>query len=131
MTDKQIQEGCQPKMLREEDLVNFYGTEIWYRHPVFRTYLYTEGVQYVAEYGAAYWLLDNIFSCHASIPRLSSEEFCCWELKKNAQGQGAKLICTDGNDNVLYIENILFTDFPLSKIRFYCVNNILLLPTEY
>ena len=112
-------------------MANFYGTEVWYRHPAFRTYLYTEGVQYVAEHGEAYWLLDKIFACHASVPKLSGEDFCSWELKKNVEGQGARLICTDGNYNELYSESILYTDFPLASIKFYCVNNVLLLPTEY
>ena len=123
--------GNQRNTLREQDLTNFYGTEVWYRHPAFRTFLYTEGVQYVAEHGEAYWLLDKIFACQASVPKLSGEDFCSWELKKDAEGQGAKLICTDGNYNELYSESILYTDFPLASIKFYCVNNVLLLPTEY
>ncbi len=117
--------------LREQDLANFYGTEVWYRHPAFKNYLYTEGVQYVAEHGEAYWLLDKIFACHACIAKLSNENFCSWELKKNAEGQGARLVCTDGNYNELYSESILYTDFPLPSIKFYCVNNVLLLPSEY
>ena len=45
----------------EAGLRQFYGTEVWYRHPLFRKCLYTEGVQYLAEHGGAYWLLDLIF----------------------------------------------------------------------
>lgn len=133
MNDKQTQipNGNHRNTLCEQDLAHFYGTEVWYRHSAFRNYLYTEGVQYVAEHGEAYWLLDKIFACHASVPRLSGEHFCGWELKKDADGQGAKLVCTDGNYNELYSENILYTDFPMASIKFYCVNNVLLLPSEY
>ena len=52
----------QKTKLREEDLIQFTGSETWYRHGLFRNFLYTEGVQYVAETGKAYWLLDKIFS---------------------------------------------------------------------
>ncbi|MAM34884.1 MAG: hypothetical protein CMH28_07410 [Micavibrio sp.] len=133
MTDKHTQtlNGNRRITLQEQDLKNFCGTEVWYRYPAFKAYLYTEGVQYVAEHGEAYWLLDKIFACHACVPKLSGEDFCSWELKKNVEGQGARLICTDGNYNELYSESILYTDFPLQSIKFYCVNDVLLLPSEY
>ena len=35
--------------LRKEDLIQFTGSETWYRHPLFRQFLYTDGAQYVAE----------------------------------------------------------------------------------
>ncbi len=117
--------------LREEDLIQFTGSENWYRHRLFRKYLYTDGIQYLAEVAGAYWLMDKIFSCHACVAKLEGEEFYVWDLTLNNDGQGAKLICTDGNDNKLYSENILFTDFPLKHIRLFFQNNTLFLPSEY
>ena len=117
--------------LRAEDLRNFCGTETWFRHSLYRKYLYTEGVQYVAETGGAYWLIDKIFDCQSCIPTLQNQEFCVWTLKLNEQGEGARLTCTDGNETELYAENIIFTDFPLTQIRFYFQNNVLLLTSEY
>ena len=117
--------------LREEDLKQFTGSETWYRHSLFRKFLYTDGVQYVAEVGEAYWLIDKIFSCHACVAKLEGEEFCVWDLTLNKDGQGATLICTDGNENKLYAEKILFTDFPLKTLRLFLQNNTLLLPSEY
>jgi len=127
----QITTSTQTPSLRAEDLTNFYGSETWFRHGLFRQYLYTEGVQYVAEQGEAYWLLDKIFACHAGVEALAHEDFCVWDLKRNDEGQGAKLICTDGNETALYSEAILFTDFPLKSIRLFCQNNVLMLPSEY
>lgn len=48
------------KTLTLEALHHFTGTETWFRHPLVRKVLYTEGVQYLAETGGAYWLLDEI-----------------------------------------------------------------------
>ena len=48
------------KTLTHADLVHFTGTETWYRHPLNKKVLYTDGAQYVAEAGGAYWLLDEI-----------------------------------------------------------------------
>ena len=70
-------------------------------------------------------------ACHASVSKLAGEEFCVWDLNLNDEGEGATLICTDGNENELYAEKIPFTDFPLKTIRFYFQNNTLFLPSEY
>lgn len=118
-------------MLHEQDLQRFTGSENWYRHPLFRSFLYTDGVQYVAEKGNAYWILDKIFACQSCVPGLVNEPMCFWEMTLNAEGQGARLVCTDGNGRGLYAENILFTDFPLKKIEFFFQNNVLFLPSEY
>ena len=121
----------QKTQLKEEDLIQFTGSENWYRHSLFRNFLYTDGVQYLAEIGGAYWLIDKIFSCHACVAKIEGEEFCVWDLNLKQDGQGARLVCTDGNDTELYAENILFTDFPLKTIRLFFQNNTLLLPSEY
>ena len=117
--------------MKFEDLNQFTGTENWYRTLLFGDYLYTDGVKYVAEEGGAYWLIDKIFACTAHIEKLKSEEFLVWELIRNNKSEGAKVICTDGNCNELYSEEIEFTDFPLRSIKFYFTNNVLLLPSEY
>jgi hypothetical protein len=41
-------------------LAQFTGTEQWHRHPLVRNILYTDGVQFVAQSGRAYWLIDEI-----------------------------------------------------------------------
>lgn len=46
--------------LTTADLRQFNGSENWYRHSLNRDILYTDGAQYVAEAGGAYWLLDEI-----------------------------------------------------------------------
>src|SRR3989304_933089 len=44
------------------DLSQFTGTETWWKHPIFRSYTYTDGVKYVADSCKAYWLIDAILS---------------------------------------------------------------------
>lgn len=124
MTDKK------PK-LTEADLAQFTGTEQWYRHPLFRKYLYTDGVQYVAEKGEAYWLIGDIFMYQSTQKELQGEGFLVWKLTLNDEGHGAVLSCEDGNHNKLWSTKIDFTDFPLKSITFWCVDNVLILPSEY
>lgn len=129
------------KTLRDADLRQFTGTESWYRHSLFSKYLYTDGVRYVARNGGAYWLIDKIFACQSSVPGLAEEGLIVWELIRDPEGPAAvnaqadrhraKLRCTNGNCKELYSETILYTDFPLQKIRFYFQNNVLFLPSEY
>ena len=114
--------------LRPEDLQQFTGTEVWYRHPMYRAYLYTEGVQYVAEKGGAYWLIDDIIIYHNTIKDLQGEPFCVWKLRLNERG-GASLTCEDGNRNHLFSTEITFTDFPLRSIELWCIDKVLILPT--
>ena len=46
--------------LTKADLRQFTATEHWYRHPLNRAVLYTDGAKFVAERAGAYWLLDEI-----------------------------------------------------------------------
>lgn len=116
------------KLLNKADLAQFYGSEEWYRHALARNILYTEGVQYVAEYGGAYWLIDEIVFAQ-KLPAVAAEEFQVWHLAVN-EDNSAVLTCDDGNNLVVYSKKIIFTDFPLSEIRFYFSNNVIHLPSE-
>lgn len=117
------------KTLSKADLAQFTGSEQWYRHGLARNVLYTEGAQYVAEQGGAYWLIDEIAFSQAE-PAVAGEEFQVWRLAVNAD-QTATLTCDDGNDRVVFTKQIEYTDFPLPEIRFYFIDNTLLLPSEY
>jgi hypothetical protein len=117
------------KTLQQADLRQFTGTETWYRHPLARKVLYTEGVQYVAEHGGAYWLLDALAFAQA-IPAVAAEPFQFWTLTVRPD-QTATLACEDGNGKIVHTQEIPFTDFPLDEIKFYFTDNVILLPSEY
>ena len=117
-------------MITQSDLSNFTGTDCWYRHAIARGITYTEGTKYVAETCGAFWLLDKIAISQITNPKLSGEDFQCWKLTVMPNHTGT-LICDDGNGNILYHEQLQFTDFPMDKIDLWCVNNVILLPSEY
>ena len=66
--------------LTEADLTQFAGTETWYRHAINRKVLYTEGARYVAEYGEADWLLDEIAIIQPYNKAVAAEKFQVWKL---------------------------------------------------
>ena len=117
------------KSLAKADLEQFTGTEQWYRHPLVRKVLYTDGAQYVAEHGSAYWLLDEIAFAQ-SRPTIAAEKFQLWLLSVN-EDRSAVLTCEDGNSRAVFTKKLDWTDFPLEYIRFYFIDNTILLPSEY
>jgi len=113
-------------MLTESGLMQFYGTENWYKH--LSGYLYTDGVRYVAQEGGAYWLVDKIL--FTTRVKKNLQEFGVWKLTVN-EDSSAVLVCEDGNYNELYREKIEWTDFPLKRIELWFENGVLILPSEH
>ena len=118
------------KTLSADDLAQFIGTERRYRHAINRNVLYTEGAQYVAEQGEAYWLLDEIALIQPYDKNVAAEEFQVWKLTVRPE-KTATLTCDDGNGNIVFTKEIPFTDFPLETITLYFANNVIHLPSEY
>ena len=117
-------------ILRAADLMQFTGTERWFRHALVRDVLHTEGVQYLAERGGAYWLIDEIALAQRTVAAVKGEEFQVWTLKVFADRR-ASLACEDGNGRSVHAKTIAFTDFPLEEITLYFTGNVILLPSEY
>ena len=87
--------------LTETDLAGFTGTSTYYQHPL--GIRYTDGVQYLAEQGGAYWLLDCIASWQSDSrvrndPKLQEIQF--WKLTVN-DDQSAQLVCERDTDDVV------------------------------
>ena len=116
-------------ILTESDLAGFTGSEHVFKHRMTQV-LYTKGVQYVAEKGGAYWLLDKIVILSKWEKAIRRESFQVWTLKVGDKSK-ATLICDDGNGNEVYREVIEWTDFPLKEIKFYLTSNVLMLPREF
>lgn len=112
-----------------KDLERFTGSEQFYRHAFVRKVLYTEGAKYVANAAGAYWLLDEIAFSQMTVTKLQNEAFQVWKLQ--VTGSKAKIVVEDGNDNVVFTKAINFTDFPEPGITLWCVDNVIMLPSEY
>lgn len=114
----------------KSELRNFCGTETWFRHELFRKYLYTEGVQFLAEAASSYWLIDMIFMFQRDQQAVRDEFFQTWDLTVG-ENKTATLTCGDGNDNIVFTHSLTFTTFPLESIRLFFTDNVLLLPSEW
>ena len=119
------------RALTHNDLSQFIGTTKYYQN-IFGL-KYTDGVQYLAEHGEAYWLIDAISSwqSHSKIsndPMLQSIQF--WKLIVN-DDSSAQLVCERDKDDVVISQDIAYTDFPLNQITLYYQQGVLMLPSEY
>ena len=119
--------------LHTSDLAQFTGSENVYRHWTGRL-VYTEGVQYLAEKGGAYWLIDVIASYQpdkqiASRPELV--DFQLWELAVSKDKSAKLTVRADSDKPAAITQEIPFTDFPLEHVKLYVCNGTLLLLSEY
>lgn len=118
-------------MTKEEilrNLAEFYGTFYYYKVSHISGLNCTDGVQYLRGVCKCFWLTDIIASYQSA---LRNHPFQVWTLKLNKTGDGAKVECSDGNGNRLIVQRIQYTDFPLSEIKLYCSDGVILLPSEY
>lgn len=120
-----------PKSLTEADLAQFIGTTTYYQHPF--GIQYTDGVQYLAENGKAYWLIDAIaswqFNSKVRNDRML-QEIQFWKLIVH-EDRSATLVCERDEGDSVVTQMIPFTDFPLQRITLYVQEGVILLPSEY
>jgi hypothetical protein len=118
------------KRLSTSDLRQFTGSEHWYRHPLVRQVVFTDGAKYVADQAGAYWLLDEIAFAQQAQPTVAAEEFQVWKLAVHPDCTGT-LSCEDGNGKTVFTKALAFTDFPEPEIVLWFTNNTIFLPSEY
>ncbi|WP_437186743.1 DUF6876 family protein [Planctomicrobium sp. SH668] len=141
MTAKLPTPMVQMNPLRTE-LAQFTGSAQWFRHSFNRAVIYTEGIQYLAENGGAYWLIDAIASHLASDEfrkaarkddRISLMHF--WKLAVKPDHSALLTAIPDTGEPEFIQQAIPFTDFPLDEIDVWAQNDgrhwTLLLPSVY
>lgn len=122
----------------ERNLQHFNGTEEYTRirlPDMDTSLLLTDGAKYLAEKAQCYWLMDAILS-HQNNPKLAKEYFQTWIMDVKEDGK-AILSATDGNGHTLVQQSIPYTDFPLSHIELFAIEDdgvdgrVVLLTNEY
>lgn len=123
-----------------EALAHATGSENLYRH--WLGIRYTDGVLMMAELCGAHWLIDLIASHQPAVRRKTSDRgaFQVWNLDVNQKKSEALAYChSDSCDagpshykcKPPARQKIGYTDFPLDTIKFYLVDGVLMLPSEY
>jgi hypothetical protein len=120
----------QRSTLDPDKLAQFTGAERFFRHPLVRDVIYSEGTRYVAETAGAYLLLDEIALAQRFEPKVKAEPFQVCDLTI-AQDCSAALTCGDGNGREIYAKRIPWTDFAAPGVRLYFCDGCIHLPSEY
>lgn len=119
---------AEEKEFLENGLAQMIGTTQYYQHWT-KLLKHTDGVQFLAEYAKAYWLIDLVAS-YQTKANIRQVPFQLWELKV-LDSKGVVTMREDTNAPVLVKQVIEYTDFPLSEIKLYVENGVLLLPSEH
>jgi hypothetical protein len=114
----------------EADLCQFTGTEAYHKFSPFSKLVLTDGVKYLCEKAGAYWLMDAIASYQK---RCNADEmlraFQIWTL--TVEDSSGTLKCERDTNDVAITQNIPYTDFPMPSVKLYCIDGVILLPSEY
>ena len=110
----------------ETELAQFHGTTRYYRN--FTGLLYTDGVNHLAERAECYWLIDLVGSYQ---PKLRNVPFQLWRIKVREDKSSLVTMVEDTGQPVKIKQEIPFTDFPLRDFKFFCIDNVMLLKSEY
>ena len=104
-----------------------YGTEVYYTHPLFPNFYYTEGVKVFCEKANAYWFLTDTFIKLQKSFKDSS--FVSIHLR--VKDDKADLVFCDGDDKELMRQHYKYTDCPEGDWHFFFIDGVLLWHMEY
>lgn len=123
-------------MITKQALEQFIGTECYWSHPFFKGIVYTDGVKYLFDNGAA-WLGDVVMSHMKHTPRLltKSRGMLFITLSVNADRSANVVAQPDIDEPALFEQEIPYTDYPLQKQQIWASysgdNWVLYLPSEH
>lgn len=105
------------------------GTEAYHQFSAIKGFpVITDGVLALAEAAGCYWLLDIVGSYQTN--KKLDKAFQVWTLEVNEESRNA--VVNGKNDTKIVItQEIEYTDFPLSKVKLFLINGVILLPSEY
>jgi hypothetical protein len=74
-------------------------------------------------------LFDAILS-YQEYNRVKDHSFQVWKLQKQEDNTWL-LQCEDRNHEIIIVQKIEFSDFPLNEINIWVVDGVAMLPSEY
>ena len=111
----------------EAELNQFIGSTQYYPSSFGRLKL-TDGVHYLREKGNCYWFIDIIESYQ---PKLKDAGFQIWGINVN-EDKTATVYCKEDSDRKpLITQKLEYADFPLDNFELYCIDDVVLLKSEY
>lgn len=116
----------------EEQLRGFYGTEAYHAATFGRVQL-TDGVHFLREKANCFWLIDIVESVQHLDSIKQNAGFILWiiDVREDKTATVRALTDSPGTGEVLYTQELTYTDFPLNHFEFYQEGDVLLLKSEH
>ena len=100
------------------------GTEAYHKINMFSPVVVTDGIMAMCQNLGAFWLVDAILSYRRA------ERFQIWSL--NVGDRSAVLEMREDAPEPVKVQQVIeWTDFPQGNWKFWLVDGVLMLPTEY
>lgn len=112
----------------KDDLHAFFGTENYWRLNPFTNMVATDGTKFFCERAGAFWLFDEIA---LTVPKIKNEAFIVVRAISHEENNTGTINYEDGNCNQLTSKHIDYTDLPKGEWKFYVIDNVVMLPSEY
>ena len=115
------------------ELNNFYGSMAYYKANIFSNIVITEGVRYFCDTCECYWLLDEAI-IYALRDLGKKYSFLIVEFKvTNKRGTTYIEVREDNSEPLLFKRRTkdLLHKIPIGEYKFYLIDNVMLLPSEY
>ena len=115
------------------ELSNFYGSMCYYKANIFSNIVITEGVRYFCDICECYWLLDEAI-IYALRDLGKKYSFLIIEFKvTNKRGTTYIEVKEDSGEPLLFKRRTkdLCKKIPIGEYKFYLIDNVMLLPSEY
>ena len=109
------------------EMAHYTGTVNYWNHQFFKVSIkLTDGANYIRKHCGAFWLFDLITQQTYHIDKsyiIRLNNIKDYEYKFNVHDWET--------DEIIYQQEIPFSDFPLKQLKLYVLNGICLLPSEY
>lgn len=116
------------------DLQQYYGTEHYYKISPFTDAVITDGVKAFADKTNSYWLFtDFILLDGYRIAKTHDDRFTLVKVAVNEKHDVTVSFMHDIDEEPYYqaTQKDLLEYIPIGEYKFYLIDNVVLLPTEY
>jgi hypothetical protein len=103
-------------MFKPSDLSNFFGSEGYFFQPMFKSIDYTDGVKFLNDNGAN-WLVVKALAM-IQCEKLMEKHDYFLAIRCTVKDKSAVFTIEDGDEKVIYTENIEYTDLPCDILMF-------------
>lgn len=110
----------------EKELSTYIGSENFYRHPIARNMIYTDGIKAFAELAEAYWFIDTVASYMPAIQKennKSGDLFNIVGIQVYSNHSAHFHINHDTGMEYFIEQTIPYTTLPMGNYEFYLISD--------